>query len=81
MTATRPRFRHGDYLSPRTATRLAWGLWATTVVATVAALVLLFVTRSVPRPAHDQWQLSLLSGSGMLAYATGRAGHCRASTW
>jgi hypothetical protein len=70
VTATRPRSTHRNYLSLRTATGLAWGLWAATVVATVAALVLLYVTRSVPRPAHDQWQLSLLAGSGMLAYAT-----------
>jgi two-component system NarL family sensor kinase len=61
---------HRDHLGPRTASRVAWGLWAATVMVTVAALVLLFVTRSVPRPAPDQWQLSLLSGSGMLAYAT-----------
>jgi hypothetical protein len=69
VTAAQPSSTHGDYLNPRTATRLAWGLWTATVMVTVAALVLLFITRSVPRPAHDQWQLSLLSGSGMLAYA------------
>jgi hypothetical protein len=52
------------------AAPMAWGLWAAIVAATVAALALLFVTRSVPRPAADHWQLSLLSGTATLAFAT-----------
>ena len=70
MTAAQPSSTQRDGPRPRMAAGVAWGLWATTVAATVAALVLLFLTRSVPRPAPDQWQLSLLSGSGTLAFAT-----------
>lgn len=60
----------GFRLSPGTATRAAWALWAAAVVVTLSAIVLLVVTRSVPRGPYDQWDLALLRDVGFLAYLT-----------
>jgi hypothetical protein len=50
---------------------VAWGLWAAATAVTVAAMVLVVVTRSVPRPAWERhWQLVLLSILWYLAFPT-----------
>jgi hypothetical protein len=56
----RAEFIHvGDWISPRTAVRLALTLWAVAIVVTVLAIVLVVLTRSLPRPAKSQGNATL----------------------
>jgi hypothetical protein len=59
-------FRLSSLMTPRGA----WGLWAVAVVVTLSAIVLLVVTRSVPRGPYDQWDLAVLRDVGFLSYLT-----------
>jgi two-component system, NarL family, sensor kinase len=67
MAAAQRSPRSGGRLRPRAA---AWSLWAVVVVLTIVTMVLVVVTRSVPRSAYDQWQLIWLRLSGDLAFTT-----------
>jgi hypothetical protein len=58
-------------IRPRTAQRMAWGLWIVTIAAAIAAMVLLVVTRSAPRPGFvTLWPLDLLWIVGYLSFPT-----------
>jgi hypothetical protein len=48
-------------------TRSAWGLWAVALVVTLSAIVLVVITRSVPRGPYDQWNLAVLRDVGFLS--------------
>jgi hypothetical protein len=68
---TRPRTTAGGFrLSPVMTTRAAWGLWAVAMVVTLSAIVLVVITRSVPRGPYDQWDLAVLRDVGFLSYLT-----------
>jgi two-component system, NarL family, sensor kinase len=51
-------------------TRAAWGLWAVAMVVTLSAIVLVVITRSVPRGPYDQWDLAVVRDLGFLSYLT-----------
>jgi hypothetical protein len=51
-------------------TRAAWGLWAVAMVVTLSAIVLVVITRSVPRGSYDQWDLAVVRDLGFLSYLT-----------
>jgi hypothetical protein len=70
MTAAQRPSTSGSRLSPRAAARIAWSLWAVVLVLMVSAMILVVVTRAVPRSAYDQWYLVLLRLSGQLAFPT-----------
>jgi two-component system NarL family sensor kinase len=68
---TRPRTTAGGFrLSLLMTTRAAWGLWAVAMVVTLSAIVLVVITRSVPRGPYDQWDLAVLRDVGFLSYLT-----------
>jgi signal transduction histidine kinase len=60
----------GFRLSLVMTTRAAWGLWVVAVVVTLSAIVLVVITRSVPRGPYDQWDLAVLRDVGFLSYLT-----------
>jgi hypothetical protein len=67
----RPRTTAGGFrLRSVMTARAAWWLWAVAVVVTLAAIILLVVTRSVPRGPYDQWDLAVLRDLGFLSYLT-----------
>jgi two-component system, NarL family, sensor kinase len=69
VTAKQPPSAGGRRrFSPKTTARVAWTLWAVVMVISLAAAVLLMVTRSV-RPADDPWQVGLLFNVGFLSYS------------
>jgi MFS family permease len=70
MTAAQRSSRSGGRLSPRAAAWIAWSLWSVAVVMAVSTMILVVVTRSVPRSAYDQWQLVWLRMLGQLAFPT-----------
>jgi hypothetical protein len=70
MTAAQRSSRRGGRLGPRAAAWIAWSLWSVTVVMAVSTMILVVVTRSVPRSAYDQWQLVWLRMAGQLAFPT-----------
>jgi hypothetical protein len=67
----RPRTTAGGFrLRSVMTARAAWWLWAVAVVVTLAAIILLVVTRSVPHGPYDQWDLAVLRDLGFLSYLT-----------
>jgi hypothetical protein len=70
MTAAQRSSRSGGRLSPRAAAWIAWSLWTVVVVLTVSTMILVVVTRSVPRSPYDHWYLIWLRLSGDLAFTT-----------
>jgi hypothetical protein len=70
MTAAQRPSTSGGHLSTRAAARIAWSLWAVAVVMAVSTMILVVVTRSVPRSAYDQWQMVWVRMVGQLAFPT-----------
>ena len=70
MLAAQPPARSGGRRGPRAAAWAAWSLWAVAVVLAISAMILVVVTRSVPRSAYDQWYLVWLRMAGQLAFPT-----------
>jgi hypothetical protein len=70
MTAAQRSSRRGGRPGPRAAAWIAWSLWSVTVVLAVSTMILVVVTRSVPRSPYDQWQLVWLRMAGQLAFPT-----------
>ena len=70
MTAQQPPSSGGRRrFSLKTTARVAWALWAVVMVISLAAGVLLVVTRSI-RPAGDPWQVGILFYVAFLSFAT-----------
>lgn len=65
MTAAQRSSRRGGRLTPRAAAWTAWSLWAVVVALTVSTMILVVVTRSVPRSPDGQWYLVWLRMSGI----------------
>jgi two-component system, NarL family, sensor kinase len=70
MTAAQRPSTGGGGRSPRAAVWTAWSLWAVAVVLAISTMILVVVTRSVPRSPYDQWYLVWLRMAGQLAFPT-----------
>jgi uncharacterized integral membrane protein len=59
VTAVQGSPTSGGRISPRTAVRLAWALWVVAILVTALAMVLVVLTRSLARPAYNEWKTTL----------------------
>jgi hypothetical protein len=68
--AAQPTAAPAGRISPGVATRVAWGLGAVAIVATLLAMALVVATRSVPRPAWERsWQLVVATMAWYLSFS------------